>query len=112
MRVSKVFILVPLFNEEEFIAPLLDRVLTAPIGDGLEREIVVVDDGSTDGSAEIVEAIAVSHPDTIRLIRHGRNRGKGAAVRTAIAQARGEISSFRTPTWNTIRANTPRCWGR
>lgn len=83
-------ILIPLYNEEEFITPLLRRVLEVPLPDGLEREIIVVDDGSEDGSAEIAEAIQREHPQTIRLIRHERNRGKGAAVRTAIQHARGE----------------------
>jgi glycosyltransferase involved in cell wall biosynthesis len=92
MPASKVSILVPLFNEEEFIAPLLERVLAAPLGAGWEREILVVDDGSTDGSAEIAESFAARHPGIIRVIRHTRNQGKGAAIRTAIAHAGGEIS--------------------
>ena len=50
MRSSRISILVPLYNEEEFIEPLLERVLAAPLPEGLEREIIVVDDGSTDGS--------------------------------------------------------------
>jgi glycosyltransferase involved in cell wall biosynthesis len=83
-------ILVPLYNEEEFIAPLLQRVLEAPLPDGVSREIIVVDDGSTDGSAEIVAEIAKSCPQ-IRLIRSPQNRGKGAAVRTAIDNAAGEF---------------------
>jgi glycosyltransferase involved in cell wall biosynthesis len=84
-------ILVPLYNEEEFIGPLLERVLAAPLPPGLAREIVVVDDGSTDGSAEIAEALAAEHAE-IRLIRHQRNRGKGAAVKTALAAASGEFA--------------------
>ena len=84
-------ILVPLYNEEEFIGPLLERVLAAPLPTGVAREIVVVDDGSTDGSAEIVEAMAAAQPG-IRLVRHARNQGKGAAIRTAIAAASGEFA--------------------
>ncbi|MGD0201730.1 MAG: glycosyltransferase [Bryobacteraceae bacterium] len=89
---GKVSILVPLYNEEEFIEALLRKVLEAPIEDGLEREIVVVDDGSTDGSAEVAEAMMGQHPGVIRLIRHDRNRGKGAAIRTAIEHATGEFA--------------------
>ena len=81
MRLS---ILVPLYNEEEFIGPLLQRVLDAPLPDGMDREIIVVDDGSTDGSAEIAEELARCHPDCIRVLRHERNHGKGAAIRTAL----------------------------
>ena len=87
---SLLSILVPLFNEEEYIAPILSRALVAPLPEGLEREIIVVDDGSTDGSDRIVEEYAARHPGQVRLLRHGRNRGKGAAIRTAVAEARGE----------------------
>jgi glycosyltransferase involved in cell wall biosynthesis/phospholipid N-methyltransferase len=92
MTITLVSILVPLYNEEEFIRPLLERVLGAPLGAGIEREIIVVDDASTDGSGEIVKELAARHPGLIRLFRHARNRGKGAAVRTAIAEARGDVS--------------------
>src|SRR5437764_4479095 len=88
---ARLSILVPLYNEEEFIGPLLQRVIDAPLPDGMDREIVVVDDGSTDGSAEIAEEIARGYPDNILVIRQGRNQGKGAAIRTAVEQARGEF---------------------
>src|SRR5579883_2765604 len=88
---ASVSILVPLYNEEEFIRPLLERVLAAPLPDGLEREIIVVDDCSTDGSAEIAEAVAARAP-CIRVLRHARNQGKGAAIRTAIEAATGTYS--------------------
>src|SRR5579863_9172346 len=87
---SLLSILVPMYNEEEFIATLLERALTAPLPEGMSREIIVVDDGSTDGSDQIVEQAAARHPGVVKLIRHGRNLGKGAAIRTAAAQARGE----------------------
>src|SRR5262249_40221694 len=88
---SRLSILIPLYNEEEFIGPLLQRLLDAPLPDGVDREIIVVDDGSTDGSAEIAEEAAGGHPDVIRLVRHERNQGKGAAIRTAVEQAQGEF---------------------
>jgi glycosyltransferase involved in cell wall biosynthesis len=84
-------ILVPLYNEEEFISVLLDRVLAAPLPEGMKREIIVVDDGSKDGSAEIVEEFSRPYAGVIRLIRHGQNQGKGAAIRTAIEHATGEF---------------------
>ncbi|HAX41697.1 MAG TPA: glycosyltransferase [Bryobacteraceae bacterium] len=83
-------IIVPVWNEEEFLPELLRRVRAAPLPG--EREILVVDDGSTDGSAEIAEAEAAAHPGLIRVFRHGKNRGKGAAVRTALGKARGEFT--------------------
>jgi len=91
MPVPLLSILVALYNEEEFIAPLLERVLEAPVPQAMEREIIVVDDGSTDGSVEIVAQMAAGHPE-IRLVRHARNRGKGAAIRTAIEHAQGDFA--------------------
>jgi len=91
MAAHTLSILIPLYNEEEFIGTLLERVLAAPLPDGVTREVVVVDDGSTDGSAGIVEQIAASHPTVLRLIRQPRNQGKGAAIRTAIEHATGEF---------------------
>jgi glycosyltransferase involved in cell wall biosynthesis len=87
-----VSILIPLYNEEEFVGTLLERVLDAPLPPGVDREIIVVDDGSKDSSAEIVEDVAAAHPGLIRLVRQPRNQGKGAAIRTAIEHATGEFS--------------------
>lgn len=84
-------ILVPVFNEEEYVGVLLERVARAPLPAGLAREIIVVDDGSDDGSAERVQAMAARFPE-IRLLRHESNRGKGAALRTAIAAMRGDYA--------------------
>jgi glycosyltransferase involved in cell wall biosynthesis len=89
MTPQLISILVPLYNEEEFVGTLLERVLQAPLPDGMAREIIVVDDGSTDASTEIVEDLAADHPE-IRLVKQDRNQGKGAAIRTAIEHARGE----------------------
>jgi SAM-dependent methyltransferase len=86
-------VLIPLYNEADLVCEALSRVLAAPLPAGLHRELVVVDDGSTDGSAERVEAFAASRPE-IRLLRHAHNMGKGAAIRTAIGAARGEWAIF------------------
>jgi glycosyltransferase involved in cell wall biosynthesis/ubiquinone/menaquinone biosynthesis C-methylase UbiE len=87
-----VSILVPAFNEEEFLPALLERVLAAPLPTGVETEILVVDDGSTDGTAAAALEMARRAPDRVRVLRHERNRGKGAAIRTALAEARGEFA--------------------
>lgn len=87
-----VSILIPAYNEEEFLPALLERTLAAPLPAGVETEILVVDDGSTDGTAEAALAAAGRAPGRIRVLRHERNRGKGAAIRTALAEARGEFS--------------------
>jgi glycosyltransferase involved in cell wall biosynthesis len=93
MLQSTLSVLIPLYNEEEFIRELLKRVVAAPLPDGMKRELIVVDDASNDGSAEVVRDFMASCPDlNIRLIRQYRNRGKGAAVRLAIEAATGEYS--------------------
>ncbi len=85
-------IIVPVYNEEEFLGAVLDRVLAAPLPDGLEREVVIVDDGSDDGSWEIATHYASSHPRLIRAVRHPRNLGKGAAIRSALERVRGDFT--------------------
>jgi glycosyltransferase involved in cell wall biosynthesis len=68
----------------------LTQVLAAPLPENMERELVIVDDCSTDGTDRILERIASAHPE-IRLVRHPVNRGKGSAVRTAIQHATGDF---------------------
>ncbi len=85
---KKVSILIPVYNEARTLAELLRRVEAAPAG-GLEKEIVLVDDFSTDGSRQIVEQFGQKSGYKISL--HPHNRGKGAAIRTALEQATGEI---------------------
>jgi glycosyltransferase involved in cell wall biosynthesis len=83
-------ILVPVYNERTVVEKSLTRVLAAPLPENMEREIILVDDCSTDGTLQILERLASSDP-RFRLIRHGVNQGKGAAVRTAIQHARGDF---------------------
>jgi len=87
-----VSILIPAYNEAEFLPEVLARVFRVPLPDGLEREVLVVDDGSTDGTAEAALDAARRLDGAVRVLRHERNRGKGAAVRTALAEARGEFA--------------------
>jgi glycosyltransferase involved in cell wall biosynthesis len=84
-------ILVPAYNEEEFLAASILRALAAPLPDGLESEVVAVDDGSTDSTPQILDDLASQFPGRVRVIHHARNSGKGAAIRTALAEARGEF---------------------
>ncbi|MCZ7649184.1 MAG: glycosyltransferase [Planctomycetota bacterium] len=89
----KLSILIPVYNERYLAAELLRRVLAAPLPEGLEREVIVVDDGSTDGTREILEALARERPE-VQYVPHPMNRGKGAAIRTAIGRARGDFCLF------------------
>lgn len=87
----KLSVLMPVFDERNTIEDILDRVLAAPLPDGMSREVISVDDGSSDGSGDILDAYA-ARDDRIVVLRHERNRGKGAALRTAIARANGDIA--------------------
>lgn len=90
MQPGLLSILVPVYNEEEYLAEILDRAVRAPLPGDLQREIVVVDDGSTDDSALIAGECARRHAGVIRVLSQPRNQGKGAAIRRAVAEARGE----------------------
>jgi len=79
-------IVVPVYNERATIAKALDRVLAVD----LEKQIIVVDDGSTDGTAEWLEQWAGGQPDWVTIRRHEINAGKGAAVRTGLVEATGD----------------------
>jgi glycosyltransferase involved in cell wall biosynthesis len=81
-------VIVPVFNERATAAALLERVLAAPPAG---KQILVVDDGSTDGTRDLLAAFVAQHPE-VQLIFHDRNRGKGAAIRTAIPHATGRFT--------------------
>lgn len=82
----KLSIVMPVYNEHATIEEILSRVEAV----GLADEIVIVDDGSTDGTRELLHELASKYP-IINLIMHQHNQGKGAAVRTGIQAARGEL---------------------
>ena len=85
-------IIIPVYNEERLVCQLLSRVLGLKLDNGIGMEVIVVDDGSSDDTARnVAEFIAKNRPLDLILIRHERNCGKGAAVKTGMASARGEI---------------------
>jgi glycosyltransferase involved in cell wall biosynthesis len=84
-------ILVPAYNEEEYLGASILRALEAPLPEGLESEVVAVDDGSTDCTPQILDELAAQYPGRIRVFHHKVNAGKGAAIRTALENAAGEF---------------------
>lgn len=91
MRAPELSILMPVFNEKATVRAAIDRVLTVeyPVD---EVEIVVVDDGSTDGTLELLRERA--EDGQLKLVTHERNAGKGAAVRTALQHASGTFAAI------------------
>jgi glycosyltransferase involved in cell wall biosynthesis len=87
MKPELLTIVMPVYNERATLRPAVERLLKTDLP--LPVELVVVDDGSVDGSLETVADLA--DPGRVRLIRHLRNRGKGGAIRTGIEVARGEV---------------------
>ena len=86
-------VIIPAYNEAASIGPLLDAVVAAPFS----KQIVVVDDGSSDGTAEAITAwvgrAGSGGPNhDLEVIRHPANRGKGAAIRTGLGRARGRVT--------------------
>ncbi len=83
-------ILIPVYNERLVAERSISQVLAAPLPENMERELVIVDDCSTDGTSEILQRLSAAEP-RIRLFQHRVNQGKGAAVRFAIQQAAGDF---------------------
>ena len=84
----KLSVVMPVYNERELVPIAIARVGAVPLPGGLEREIVLVDDCSTDGTREWLIDFAAGRPDVV-LSLHDINRGKGAALRTGFAAATG-----------------------
>jgi len=79
-------VIVPVYNEVGTVDELLRRVLAAPY----EKQVIVVDDGSSDGTVELLEKWE-GHPQ-VELLQHAKNRGKGAAIRTGLEHAQGRFT--------------------
>ena len=80
-------IMIPVYNEANTLGDVIDRVRAVPVQEGVRKEIIIVDDGSTDGSETILKNL---DDHAISVVRHPQNRGKGAAVRTALDHATGD----------------------
>jgi len=86
----KLSIVMPVFDEKTTLEEIVRRVLAVEVG--LDKELVIVDDGSTDGTRDLYDKILADHPDgTVQLHLHEKNQGKGAALRTGFSHATGDI---------------------
>ena len=82
----KLSLIMPVYNEIDTVEEILRRVAAVDVAD----QIILVDDGSTDGSGDLLELLVQQNPQ-LELIRHERNQGKGAAIRSAIGSTTGDL---------------------
>jgi glycosyltransferase involved in cell wall biosynthesis len=86
-KIRKLSVIVPVFNERNTVVEVVRRMRAVELPDGIEREIIIIDDGSGDGTRDVLRQLGDS---TVRVLVHEENRGKGAAVRTGLALATGD----------------------
>ncbi len=90
MQPEKLSIIIPAYNEEKIIEKILLRVVKVSLINSIEKEIIVVNDASTDNTTGVVESFINNHSDvSIRLINQEKNKGKGAAIHRGIEEATG-----------------------
>lgn len=87
----KLSILIPCYNEASFIVTTIQKALSAELGYNMEREIIVIDDGSNDGTPGILEAFLTNKNLPIKVIRNNINKGKGYSIGVALQHITGEI---------------------
>lgn len=85
---KRLSVIVPVYDERNTVGEVVRRLRSLKLPDALELEILVVDDGSTDGTDKVLKAVEDS---TVRVVSHKSNRGKGAAIRSGLNEARGDI---------------------
>ena len=89
--IKKLSIVIPVYNEERSVHEILDLVRDVKLINGIEKELIIVNDASTDGTQKVLEAYIANHPDEgLQLYAHEVNKGKGAALHTGISKASGE----------------------
>ena len=97
-------VIIPVYNEVQNLEKLVAKVLNVPI----DKEVVIVDDGSTDGTSDLKARVAAMGP-RITWLTHAKNQGKGAGIRTGLGHASGEILIVQDADPNTTRTTSCRC---
>lgn len=87
----KLSVIIPVYNEEMTIGELIERVVQAKLGEAIELEIIIANDGSTDDSAAIIQNKLKTWPELIKVCSSPVNRGKGSAVRSGFDHATGDL---------------------
>jgi glycosyltransferase involved in cell wall biosynthesis len=87
----KLSILMPVYNEKKWLPQIVEKVLQQKIGGINDMELLIVNDGSTDGTAEVLKELTKRYAKRIRVFAHQENRGKGASIQTAVKYMTGDI---------------------
>ncbi|WP_027421297.1 glycosyltransferase family 2 protein [Crocinitomix catalasitica] len=91
MTINKLSIIIPVFNEGPTIHLILDKIKEVELAGNIKKELIIVNDFSTDNTKESIMAYIAGHPDyNIQYFEHEENKGKGAALHTGISKATGE----------------------
>ena len=91
MIINKISIIIPAYNEESTITIIVDKLIKLALIENIKKEIIIVNDCSTDGTEKLIENIVASHLDTeIVYLKHSKNAGKGAAIHSGIKNATGD----------------------
>ena len=89
-RMQKLSVIIPFYNEQATLRTIVEQVLAVQLA-GTAKQIILVDDGSTDGSSAIAKDLAHRHPETIRCVAMSENLGKGAAVCRGLREVEGSL---------------------
>src|SRR4030095_1766666 len=92
MHIHVLSILIPCYNEEKMVIDVLKTVIRAEIISDVKKEIILIDDGSSDSTPDRIQHFMQQNPGhTVKFIRHERNKGKGACIRTGLQHVTGEV---------------------
>src|SRR3989338_7032137 len=91
MGIKKLSIVIPVYNEEKTLQAILNKIVEVSLTNSIEKEIIIINDASTDGTEKAITYYMVHHPQLdIHYYAHSVNRGKGAALRTGFSQVTGD----------------------